>query len=116
MTIIYSFLFAGVVCAIGQLFLDYTKLTPGHLTSLLTVIGAILGFFNIYQKIIDFVGAGATTLIMNFGNSLYTASLMGFKTEGFLGIFSKMLDGSCIIVSSVIIFSFIFTLFSYPKD
>ena len=71
MTIIYSFLFAGLVCAIGQLFLDYTKLTPGHLTSLLTVLGTILGFFGVYQKIIDVVGAGATTLIINFGNSFF---------------------------------------------
>lgn len=116
MTLIYSFLFAGTVCAIGQLFLDYTKLTPGHLTSIFTVIGSILGFLGIYDKIIEKVGAGATSLIMNFGNSLYNSSLMGYKTNGILGIFANMFDGSCIILSSVIIFSFIFTLFSYPKD
>ena len=52
MTIIYSFLFCGLVCLIGQLFLDYTKLTPGHLTSTFAVLGSLLGFLNIYDKII----------------------------------------------------------------
>ena len=116
MTIIYSFLFCGLICLIGQLFLDYTKLTPGHLTSMYVVLGAILGFLNIYDKIIEFVGAGATIPIINFGNSLYTASLMGYKAQGILGIFSNMFDTSCLSLSATIIFSFIFTLFSYPKD
>ena len=116
MQYIYSFLFCGVLCLIAQLILDNTKLTAGHITSIFVVIGSFLDIANIYDKIIEFVGAGATTPIINFGNSLYTASLMGFKSEGFLGIFSKMLDGSCVILSSVIVFSFIFTLFSYPKD
>ncbi len=116
MTIIYSFLFCGIVCLIGQTILDNTKLTPGHLTSIYVVIGALLGFLNIYDKIIEVVGAGATIPIINFGNSLFTASLMGFKTNGFLGIFSNMFDTSCLSLSATIIFSFIFTLFSYPKD
>jgi len=116
MTIIYSFLFCGFVCLIGQLFLDYTKLTPGHLTSSFAAIGALLGFFDIYDKIIEVVGAGATTPIINFGNSLYTAALIGFKTNGILGIFSNMFATSSCIISCTIIFSFIFTLFSYPKD
>ena len=116
MTIIYSFLFCGLVCLIGQLFLDYTKLTPGHLTPSFAVLGALLGFFDIYDKIINFVGAGATTPIINFGNSLFTAALMGFKTNGLLGIFSNMFATSSCIISCTVIFSFIFTLFSYPKD
>jgi len=64
-----SFLFAGFVCLVGQLILDNTKLTPGHVTALFVVLGAALDTFNIYDKIIEKVGAGATTLIMNFGNS-----------------------------------------------
>ncbi len=116
MTIIYSFLFCGLVCLIGQLFLDYTKLTPGHLTSMYVVIGAVLGFLNIYDKIIEVVGAGATIPIINFGNSLYTASLIGYKSFGVLGIFSNMFDTSCLSLSATIIFSFLLALISYPKD
>ena len=116
MTIIFSFLFSGLICLIGQLILDNTKFTPGHVTSSFVVLGAILGFLNIYDKIIEYVGAGATVLIINFGNSLYSASLLGYKTSGVLGIFSDMFATSCLSLSATIIFSFICTLFSYPKD
>ena len=50
MIYVYSFLFAGFVCMIGQLILDNTKLTPGHITSLFVIIGSALDVFNIYDK------------------------------------------------------------------
>lgn len=111
-----AFLFAGFVCLICQVVLDNTKLTPGHITSGVTVIGAILSFLGIYDDIISKCGAGATLLISNFGHMLYTAGLNGYEEAGFLGIFSNLLCSSGVAIVSVIVFSFIFTLIFKAKD
>ena len=57
MTFIWAFLIAGLMCSIAQIILDNTKFTPGHVTSLFTVIGAILAFFGIYDKLITAVSS-----------------------------------------------------------
>ena len=91
MTILYSFLFCGLVCLIGQLILDNSKLTPGHVTSTLVVVGAFLSMFGIYDNIIDIVGVGASIPITSFGNTLFNSAYTGFKSHGFLGIFNNII-------------------------
>ena len=113
---INAFLFAGLVCLICQIILDNTKLTPGHITSSVTVLGAILSFFGVYDKIVAHCGAGATTLIANFGHMLYSSGLQGYEESGVLGLFSQMLCASGIAIVSVIVFSFIFTLIFKARD
>ena len=56
MFLIRSFIYTGLICLIAQIIKDNTKLTTGHITSLFCSLGALLGFFGIYDKIIDFVG------------------------------------------------------------
>ena len=116
MTIFYSFLFWGLVCLIGQIILDNTKLTPGHVTSILVVVGAFLGMIGIYDKIIKFVGVGANIPITSFGNSLFNGAYIGFKSGGFIGIFLNMLSTVSLGITSAIIFSFIFSLITRAKD
>ena len=116
MIYLYAFLFAGTVCFICQVVLDNTKLTPGHITSGVTVIGAILSFLGIYDKIILYCGAGATTLISNFGHMLYSSGLAGYEEAGFLGIFSKLLCSSGVAIVSVVVLSFVFTILFKAKD
>lgn len=111
-----AFLFAGFVCLICQVVLDNSKLTPGHITSFVTVIGAILSFLGIYDKIVVRCGAGATALISNFGHMLYTSGLTGYEEAGILGLFSKLLCSSGVAIVSVVIFSFVFTLLFKAKD
>lgn len=116
MTLFYSFIFCGFVCLIGQIILDNTKLTPGHVTSILVVVGCILGVFGIYDKIIDFVGVGANIPITSFGNTLFNGAYLGLKSGGFIGLFENMLSNVSLGISSAVIFSFIFTLVSKVKD
>ena len=111
-----AFLMAGTVCLICQIILDNTKLTPGHITSSVTVIGAILSYFGVYDKLIRYCGAGATTLIANFGHMLYSAGLQGYEESGFLGIFTGLLCSSGVAIVSVVVFSFVFTLLFKAKD
>ena len=116
MIYLYAFLFSGLVCMVGQIILDNTKLSPGHITSSFTVVGAFLGFFGIYEKLISFCGAGATVLISNFGNALYQGGISGYKESGFIGIFTGLLQNSSAIIVSAITFAFILSLFSKPKN
>ncbi len=111
-----AFLFAGIACLLAQLILDNTKLTPGHVTSLFTVLGAFFGFLGLYDKFISFAGGGATTIISNFGYVLYKGAYLGFQEQGILGIFTGLLTkGSCAIVGAVV-FSFVLVLLFKPKD
>lgn len=73
---IKSFIFTGTVCLIAQIIKDKTKLTSGHITSMFVVIGAILGFFGIYDKLVSFFGAGASVTITSFGNTLYKTAVL----------------------------------------
>ena len=116
MIFLYAFLFSGLFCLIAQLILDNTKMTPGHITTLFTIIGSILSFLGIYDWLINKCGAGATVLITNFGHMLFQGGMVGFKTGGLIGIFSGILTKSSLAISATIIFSFIFSLFFKSKD
>ena len=116
MKYLLAFLFSGLVCSLAQVLLDNTKLTPGHSTSIFTIIGSFLGFLGIYDKLIMKFGAGATVLISNFGYLLYSSGLQGFKDEGILGLFSSLLCKSSVAIVGSIVFSFVFALLFKPKD
>lgn len=116
MIYIYSFLFAGFVCLIGQIILDNTKLTPGHITSLFVIIGSFLDIFDIYDKIVRCVGGGALVPITSFGHLLIHGGLAKASNVGFIGISMGMFDLTASGITSAIFFSFIFSLFFRPKD
>ena len=116
MTIIYSFLFSGLVCLIAQIIMDNTNLTPGHLTSMFTVLGSFLAVFGIYDTLIEKVGEGASLLIINFGNSLTNYAYLGYLRGGILGLFDNMLLGSSLAITATIIISGVLTIFTKAKD
>lgn len=116
MTIFYSFLFCGFVCLIGQIILDNSKLTPGHITSLFVVVGAFLGMLGIYDKIINCVGAGANIPITSFGNTLFNGAYTGFKSGGFMGLLENMLGNVSLGIVSAVVFSFLFAIPNKVKD
>lgn len=116
MNFLNAFLFSGICCLLAQIILDNTKLTPGHVTSLFTIFGALCGFLGIYDKFIAFAGGGATVIISNFGYVLYKGAFEGFKEQGVLGLFSELLSKSSCAIAGAIIFSFILVLIFKPKD
>lgn len=116
MTLVYSFLFCGLICLIGEIIFENTKLTFGHVTSLFVVVGSILSLIGVYDKIADFVGAGANLPIVSFGNTLTNGAYKGFVQDGFIGLFSGMLGEVSTGVVAAVVFSFILMLFLKPKD
>jgi len=115
MLLIRSFLFCGMICAIAQIILDSTNWSPGHVTSLLVIIGAGLDSFSIYDKIITFVGGGALLPITSFGHSLIHGALAKTETYGFMGLFMGMFDLTAPGITAAILFSFILSLVFKPK-
>lgn len=116
MLVINSFLFCGFICLISQIILDNTKLTPGHITSILVVVGAFLDSFSLYDKIILYVGGGAQIPITSFGHSLVHGALAKANSLGIVGIIAGMFDLTAAGITSAIIFSFIFALIFKPKN
>ncbi len=116
MIYLYSFLFCGMVCLIGQVILDNTKLTPGHITSLFVVIGSFLDIFNIYDKIVLFVGGGALVPITSFGHLLTHGAIIKAKANGIIGLAMGMFDFTASGITSATFFAFIFSLFFRPRD
>lgn len=116
MLLLNSFLFCGTICGISQIILDNTKLTPGHITSILVTLGAFLDIFNIYDLIITKVGGGALLPITSFGHSLVHGALLRANATGIMGIFLGMFDLVSAGIVTTIIFAFINTLIFKPKN
>lgn len=116
MLLINSFIFCGFICMISQIILDNTKLTPGHITSILVVVGAFLDSFSFYDTIIKYVGGGALVPITSFGHSLIHGALAKANEFGLVGILMGMFDLTATGITAAIIFSFIFALIFKPKN
>ena len=101
---------------ISQMIIDNSKLTPGHVISLLVCMGAFLDTFNIYDYIIKVVGGGALLPITSFGHSLIHGAILKTHVAGFGGLFMGMFDMTAPGISAAIVFSFIFALIFKPKD
>lgn len=116
MTYLYSFLYVGTICLIGQIILDNTKLTPGHVTSIFVVLGSLLEFFNIYDKIIKLIGNGAVIPIISFGHSLTHSCIISTKKYGLFGLFKGMFDITSPGITAAIVFTFIFSIIFKARD
>lgn len=116
MIYLYSFIFCGFICLIGQLILDNTKLTPGHVTSLFVVIGAFLDIFGIYDTCIKIFGGGALVPITSFGHSLIHGALSSSINDGVMGLALGMFNLTSAGIISAIIFAFFLSLFFKPQN
>ncbi len=116
MEYINAFWVGGAICAIAQILIDKTKLTPGRILVLFVVIGAVLGGIGIYDKIIDYAGAGATIPLVGFGNLLAQGAIKGVQQDGILGILTGGAKAAAGGISASIVFGFIIALICNPKS
>ena len=116
MIYLYSFIFAGFVCMIGQIILNNSKLTPGHVTALFVVIGAFLDTFGIYDKLISIFGGGALVPITSFGHSLIHGALEEALNHGVMGLFMGMFSLTSVGIISAIIIAFFLSLIFRPQN
>jgi len=112
---LWAFVVGGLICVLGQLFMDVGKLTPAHTMSALVVLGAVLDGFGLYEPLIDFAGAGATVPITSFGNALVHGALAEAERTGIIGILTGIFEVTSAGISAAIIFSFMAALLFKPK-
>lgn len=86
MIFLKAFIVGGLICVIGQLLIDLTKLTPAKILVLFVCLGVLLGGLGLYDKLVDFAGAGATVPLTGFGNALANGVKKAIAEQGFLGI------------------------------
>ena len=115
MDYINAFWVGGLICAIGQILLDRTKLMPGRVMVSFVCTGAILGFLNLYDPIIEYAGAGASVPLLGFGNTLWKGVKEAVDGNGFLGTFMGGFKASAVGISAALIFGYIASLLFNPK-
>ena len=111
-----AFLVGGILCAIGQILIDKTKLTPARILVSYVVIGVLLGGIGLYDKLVDFAGAGASVPLTGFGNVLAKGIREAVDEKGFLGIFTGGLTASAGGITAAILAGLIMSLLFKPKD
>ena len=110
MDYVSAFIVGGLICVIAQILMDRTKLTPARILVIFVTLGAILGGFGIYDKLIEIGGAGATIPLPSFGNSLADAAI-----KGLLGAFIGGIKGAAGGITAAIFFGYLMALIFNPK-
>lgn len=116
MNFIWAFVVGGLICVVGQLLIDFTKLTPARILVLFVCIGVFATFFGLYEPLVKFAGAGATVPLTGFGYTLATGVINAVDEKGFLGVFTGGLSASAGGISAAILFGYIFALLFSPKE
>ncbi len=115
MMLLKAFVVGGLICLIGQILIDKTKLTPARILVAYVTLGAILGGLGIYKYLIDFAGCGATVPLTGFGNLLSKGVISEVGSNGVIGAFTGGIKAAAGGISAAIFFGYIASLVSKPK-
>ena len=111
-----AFAVGGVLCAIGQLLIDKTKLTPARILTAYVVAGVVLGAVGLYQPLVDWAGAGATVPLTGFGNTLAKGVKQAVESDGLLGVFTGGFIASAAGICAAVFFGILIALIFKPKE
>lgn len=116
MDYVKAFFVGGLLCLIGQLLIDKTKLTPARILVSYVVVGVLLGAVGVYRYLVDFAGAGATVPLTGFGYNLAKGVREAVYQDGFLGIFTGGLKACAGGITAAIAAGLLASLVFRPKD
>lgn len=116
MEFLKAFIVGGLICVVGQILIDLTKLTPARILVLFVTLGVFLTAIGIYEPLVEFAGAGATVPLTGFGYTMAKGTLELIKEKGILGILSGGLTAGAAGIASAIFFGYIAALVSKPGD
>ena len=111
-----AFWVGGLLCAIGQVLIDKTKLTPARILVMYVCVGALLTALGVYQPIVDYAGTGATVPISGFGYSLAKGVMEAVDKDGFMGIFTGGITATSAGITAAVTFGLIFAVLGRPKE
>ena len=106
----------GMLCVLGQLLIDYTRLTPARILTGYVVAGVLLGALGLYQPLADFAGAGATVPLTGFGNLLAKGVRKAVAEQGLLGAFTGGFTSAAGGICAAVFFSVLIALLFKPGD
>lgn len=110
-----AFLVGGLICVIGQIILDRTKLTPAHILVSFLIAGTIISAIGLYEPLVEFAGAGATIPLSGFGHALAQGAIEESAKEGFVGALTGGLKATAAGISVAIILGYIMAIVFNPK-
>jgi len=113
--ILKAFLLGVCICIIGQVLIDFTKITPARIMVIFVVTGVVLGIFGLYQPLVDWGGAGATVPLLGFGNVLAKGVIKEVDEVGLLGVFTGGVKAAAAGITAAITFGYIMAIISKPR-
>jgi len=116
MSFLKAFIVGGIICALGQILIDKTKLTPARILTSYVVLGVILGALGVYHPLIDWAGAGASIPLTGFGNTLAKGVKDAVTEKGLLGAFTGGFTSAAAGICAAIFFGYLIALVCKPRD
>lgn len=111
-----AFLVGGLICTVGQLLVDLTKLTPAKILVLFVVVGVFLGAVGLYEPLVKWAGSGATLPLTGFGYSLVKGTKEAVGEKGLLGVLEGPLSSASVGITAAVVFGLVVSLFARPKE
>ena len=111
-----AFAVGGALCAVGQVLIDRTNLTPARILTIYVVAGVILGAVGVYQPLVDWAGAGATVPLTGFGNTLVQGTKAAIREDGLLGVLTGPLSAGSAGITAAILCGLIVSFLAKPKS
>lgn len=115
MMLLKCFVTGGIICIIGQILIDKTKLTPAKILVIFVTAGAILGGLGLYKHLVDFAGAGATVPLTGFGYNLAKGAIEEVMQNGLVGAFTGGVKAAAGGIAAAVFFGYLASLISKPK-
>lgn len=116
MEYIRAFAVGGLICTVGQILIDRTKLTPARIMVMYVTAGVVLGALGLYEPLVKFAGAGATTPLSGFGYLLADGVRKAVTEKGLLGALTGGLTAGAAGITAAVVFAFLAALIAKPKD
>ena len=116
MDYVWCFLCGGLLCLIGQVLIDLTKLTPARILTGYVVGGVLLQALGLYQPLVDWAGAGATVPLTGFGYSLAKGVAKEVEEQGLLGVLTGGLSATAGGIAAAVVFGLLAAILCKPKE
>ena len=116
MEYLHAFLCGGLLCAVGQIILDRTNLTPARILTGYVVAGVLLQAVGVYQYVVDWGGAGATVPLTGFGYSLAKGVAKAVGEQGLLGVITGGLTATAGGIAAAVVFGLLMAILCKPKE
>ena len=111
-----AFVVGGLICLVGQILIEKTKLTPARILVLFVTLGVVLTAVGLYGPLVDFAGAGATVPLTGFGYTMAKGVVKAIQEQGILGILTGGVTAAAAGIAAAVFFGYLAALISKPSD